>query len=201
MEEKALKNKLLANSQSVDETSDLKLTDIIDIDILQKLQDGFAELNDVASLIVDNEGKPITRPSNFSDFCKIIRTTEKGTQRCEISDASLSRLGYTAIKTESGENAIETYKAQKDQIDLVILDLGMPGMGGHKCLKELLKIDSGIKVIIASGYPKIGKVKETVESGASGFIGKPYQLADMLKKVREALDNIDHGSVDSAHFA
>ena len=102
----------------------------------------------------------------------------------------LERFGYTVIKAESGEKAIEIYKAQKERIDLVILDLGMPGMGGHKCLKELLKIDSHVKVIIASGYPEIGKVKETVESGASGFIGKPYQLADMLKKVREALQVI-----------
>ncbi len=100
----------------------------------------------------------------------------------------LERFGYTVIKAESGEKAIEIYKAQKERIDLVILDLGMPGMGGHKCLKELLKIDSHVKVIIASGYSEIGKVKETVESGASGFIGKPYQLADMLKKVREALE-------------
>ncbi|MCD6298386.1 MAG: PocR ligand-binding domain-containing protein [Deltaproteobacteria bacterium] len=90
--EEALKHRPLVLSQSVSETGDLKLTDIIDIDILQKLQDGFAESYDVASLIIDNEGKPITRPSNFSDFCKIIRATEKGTQRCEISDASLSRL-------------------------------------------------------------------------------------------------------------
>ncbi len=102
----------------------------------------------------------------------------------------LERFGYTAIKAESGEKAIEIYKAQKNGIDLVVFDLGMPGMGGHKCLKELLKIDPRIKVIIASGYPKIEKVKETVESGASGFIGKPYQLADMLKKVREALQVI-----------
>ncbi len=98
--EEALKNKLLANLQSVDKAGDLKLTDIVDIDILQKLQDGFAELYNVASLIFDDKGKPITKPSNFSDFCKIIRTTEKGTQRCEISDASLSRLvadGSSAI--------------------------------------------------------------------------------------------------------
>ena len=53
--EEALKNKLLANSQSVDEASDLKLTDIVDIDILQKLQDGFAESYNVASIIFDDK--------------------------------------------------------------------------------------------------------------------------------------------------
>jgi signal transduction histidine kinase len=105
----------------------------------------------------------------------------------DVARNMLERFGYTAITAESGEKAIEIYKAQKERIDLVILDLGMPGIGGHKCLKELLKIDSRIKVIIASGYLKIEKVKETVESGASGFIGKPYQLSGMLKKVREVL--------------
>ncbi len=105
----------------------------------------------------------------------------------DVARNMLERFGYTAITAESGEKAIEIYKAQKERIDLVILDLGMPGIGGHKCLKELLKIDSRIKVIIASGYLKIEKVKETVESVASGFIGKPYQLSGMLKKVREVL--------------
>lgn len=99
--EEAFKNIiLLGNSQSVDETSDLKLTDIVDIYILQKLQDGFAESYNVASTIFDDKNKPITKPSNFSEFCKIIRSSEKGTQRCEISDASLSRLatdGSSAI--------------------------------------------------------------------------------------------------------
>ena len=102
----------------------------------------------------------------------------------------LERFGYTAIIAESGEKAIEIYKAEKDRIDLVVLDLSMPGMGGHKCLSELREIDPRIKVIIASGYAASGKVKETLESGAAAFIGKPYQLADMLKKVREVLDNL-----------
>ena len=61
-------------------------------------------------------------------------------------------------------------------------------MGGHKCLKELLKIDPEIKVIIASGYTTSEKVKETLEDGASAFVGKPYRLTNMLKKVREVLD-------------
>jgi DNA-binding NarL/FixJ family response regulator len=64
----------------------------------------------------------------------------------------------------------------------------MPGMGGHKCLQELLRVDPEIKVIISSGYPEDEKVKEMLESGAAGFIGKPYRLTEMLKKVREILD-------------
>ncbi len=71
----------------------------------------------------------------------------------------------------------------------MILDFGLPGMGGHLCIKELLNINPKAKVIIASGYSPIGKVKETIESGAVGYIKKPYRLEDMLKKVRMILDN------------
>ena len=64
----------------------------------------------------------------------------------------------------------------------------MPGMGGHKCLDKLLKLNPDIKVIIASGYAADAKIEKTLNSGAAGFIGKPYQLRDMLEKVREVLD-------------
>jgi CheY-like chemotaxis protein len=105
----------------------------------------------------------------------------------DIGQNILGRFGYKTIAARSGEEAIELYKAEKDGIDLVILDLSMPGMGGHKCLKELLKIDPKTKVIIASGYSAELHAKDTLASGAAGFIGKPYRLIDMLKKVRDVL--------------
>ena len=103
---------------------------------------------------------------------------------CDI----LKKYGYTAISADSGERALEVYGREGDRIDLVILDLGMPGMGGHKCLQKLLEIAPEIKVIIASGYSANGRVEKTLKAGASGFIGKPYRLAEMLKKVRGVLD-------------
>ena len=51
-----------------------------------------------------------------------------------------------------------------------------------------IKIDPKVKVVISSGYSASGKMKETLESGAAGFIEKPYRLADMVKQVREILD-------------
>jgi PAS domain S-box-containing protein len=74
--EEALKHRLLALSQPVGKIGDLS----------------FAESFEVASLIFDEEGKPITAPSNFSDFCKILRATEKGEKRCKLSDARLAKL-------------------------------------------------------------------------------------------------------------
>jgi PAS domain S-box-containing protein len=116
----------------------------------------------------------------------------------DVVKSMLERSGYTTITAESGERAVEIFskvhrsegreEERRDKIDLVILDLGMPGMGGHKCLKELLKIHPKVKVVISSGYSESGKMKETLESGAAGFIGKPYRLVDMVKQVREILD-------------
>ena len=100
----------------------------------------------------------------------------------------LESHGYTALMATSGEEALKVYEAHRNQIDLVILDVSMPGMGGYKCLEELLKINPKIKTIISSGYSATGKVKAALQTGASGFIGKPYMIAEILHKVREILD-------------
>jgi len=71
---------------------------------------------------------------------------------------------------------------------LIILDLIMPGMGGQKCLEEILKIDSSQKVVIVSGYTVEGPVKESLEKGAKGYIKKPYELGPMLMVIRDVLD-------------
>ena len=106
---------------------------------------------------------------------------------------ALKRYGYTVMTASNGEEALEVYSANSGAIDLVIMDLGMPGMGGHKCLRELLQIDAAARVMIASGYSINGQVKKTLEAGAVGYVGKPYQLADLLRKVREALDGQGEG--------
>jgi len=69
------------------------------------------------------------------------------------------------------------------------LDIIMPGMGGRICLEKLLKINPELRIIIASGYSTNGPSKEVLKAGAKGFIGKPYNINQILKSVREALDN------------
>ncbi|MFH1135231.1 MAG: PAS domain S-box protein [Pseudomonadota bacterium] len=100
----------------------------------------------------------------------------------------LRKFGYTPIPADSGEAALEIYRRDPAKFDLVILDIGMPGMGGHKCLQELLRINPAVKVIVASGYTINGRVKETVDAGAVGFVGKPYEVVDFLDKIRAVLE-------------
>jgi len=108
----------------------------------------------------------------------------------EVGKQFLEHSGYTVITAESGEEAIEIVsKGHDSSPDLIILDLNMPGMGGYKCLNELLKIDSRINVLVASGYSAQVDEKTLRETGARGFIAKPYQMKEMLKMVRRILDD------------
>jgi PAS domain S-box-containing protein len=100
----------------------------------------------------------------------------------------LTCSGYTVISADNGKQGLEIYRERKDEIDLVILDLIMPDMGGEQCLEEILKLDPAAKVIIASGYSTRGATKEVTERGARGFIAKPFDAGELLRVVRGILD-------------
>lgn len=106
----------------------------------------------------------------------------------EIGDEILSVSGYRVLTAPDGEAALEIFLEMNSTVDLVVLDLGMPGMGGQQCLQELLEIDPGVKVLIASGYLNPGRFKEALEAGAVGFIPKPFKMVSLLTAVRQALD-------------
>jgi len=101
----------------------------------------------------------------------------------------LEGVGYNVVSAVSGEEALELFREAAGRVDLVVLDLGMPGMGGHKCLRELLLIDPALKVLIASGYSSEGSVKDTLQDGAVGYLAKPFKRNDLLLRVRNALDD------------
>ncbi len=104
-------------------------------------------------------------------------------------ESMLTGVGYRVVKTDSGENALEVFHSGKERFDLVILDLGMPGMGGARCLEELLLTHPDTKIVVASGYSDNEQVRSVLESGASGFIAKPFQRTDFLRTVRRVLDS------------
>ncbi len=106
----------------------------------------------------------------------------------DLGARALEIMGYRVLTATNGEEALEIYRSQEGEIDLVVMDLGMPGMGGHKCLQEILAHNPQAKVVIASGYSANGQVKASLESGAAGFVAKPFRRLDLLATVRSALD-------------
>jgi two-component system, cell cycle sensor histidine kinase and response regulator CckA len=105
-----------------------------------------------------------------------------------IGKEILESFGYTILLASEGESALELYREKSGDIALVILDLIMPGMGGEKCLGEILKLNPRAKVVIASGYSVNGHAKNALDAGAKAFIKKPYEIRQMLGVVREVLD-------------
>ncbi len=96
--------------------------------------------------------------------------------------------GYTVLTAVDGESALEIYRQHKEWIRLVILDLIMPGMGGKKCLEELVKVNPEARVIIASGFSTNGGERRLMAAGAKGYVNKPYDVNRMLRVVRNVLD-------------
>ncbi len=106
----------------------------------------------------------------------------------KLTAESLEMLGYVVQYAATGEEALQVFQEHGNTIDLVLLDLNMPGMGGYTCLKELLRIAPEVKVVIASGYTANSHGKDALSSGAKSFIGKPYQLKELAAVVRAVLD-------------
>ncbi len=105
----------------------------------------------------------------------------------ELGARILTKHGYTVLQAANGREALDLFKKERSQISLVILDLIMPEMGGTECLKELLKIDPQVKVLVASGYSADASVKETIQMGAKGFVNKPFRVNELLRDVRKRL--------------
>lgn len=106
----------------------------------------------------------------------------------ELYASALKEFGYQVITAQNGEDALEIFSCRKNRIDLVILDLGMPGMGGFKCMLEMKKINPDIKILVASGYSEVFNTEDLLKSGAGGFIQKPFKLKNILEKIRITLD-------------
>lgn len=106
----------------------------------------------------------------------------------EIAGDIFRQYGYGVRTAASGEEAVECYRRSGTEIDLVLMDLGMPGMGGKKCLEILRDLDPAVKVIVASGYGSYGFAKNPESYGAAAFLPKPYRLDTLLATVRKVLD-------------
>ena len=106
----------------------------------------------------------------------------------DFSSKVLKSFGYKVLTAGSEDQTMDIYLNKREEINLVILDIAMPAMGGHKCLQEILRINPHEKVIAAGGYFFSDQLKDLLEAGAAGFIRKPYRTEDMLEKVRIVLD-------------
>ena len=90
--EEAHRSRIFALTQPDVEVGTLKLTEVLGLEILQRIQDGFATSYGIPAIIYGLDGTPITEPSQFTDFCKFVRSTPKGNKNCKAFDAKLIKI-------------------------------------------------------------------------------------------------------------
>jgi nitrogen-specific signal transduction histidine kinase/CheY-like chemotaxis protein len=105
----------------------------------------------------------------------------------DVGVQMLQRAGYSVISTTSGKTAIDLFRRSGHEIDLVILDMVMPDMGGGAVYDQMKAIDPAVKVLLSSGYSLDGQAAEIMKRGCKGFIQKPFSMEQLALKVKDTL--------------
>jgi CheY-like chemotaxis protein len=106
----------------------------------------------------------------------------------KLGKRHLENLGYSVESTTDPLQALRMVKANPDNFDLVVSDMAMPQMTGDELITEVLKIRNEIKTIICTGFSTKISEKEAREIGATSFVMKPFNKAELAQAIRQALD-------------
>ncbi|MBW1925338.1 MAG: response regulator [Deltaproteobacteria bacterium] len=105
----------------------------------------------------------------------------------DVGAQMLERLGYKVLEATGGKEALHLFEEHGPEIDLVILDMIMPEMGGEETLDGIRLMNPDIPVLLASGFSKEGRNGAILEKGYNGFIQKPFTLQELSEKVASIL--------------
>jgi two-component system cell cycle sensor histidine kinase/response regulator CckA len=131
------------------------------------------------------EEKPVTW--EMARGMETILVVEDEKTVLEVNRDLLQSLGYKVYAVGSGQEGIAVYQEKRNAIDLVILDMVMPGISGGEVFDRLRKINPGVKVLLSSGYSLNGEAQHIMDRGCNGFLQKPFQIEKLSRKVREML--------------
>ena len=108
----------------------------------------------------------------------------------EVSRALIEKLGYRTLPARTGQEAVDIVKTFDGDIDLVLLDIKLPDMGGNKVFHLIREARPHLKVIVCSGYAIDGPAREILDAGAQDFIQKPFSLATLSEKLHCVLERL-----------
>ena len=107
----------------------------------------------------------------------------------KVGKEILEALGYGVITASGGREAVEVYRADRQEIALVILDMIMPDLEGGKTFDELKSVNPAVKVILSSGYSLNGEAEGIMRRGCKAFMQKPFNVYALSRTVREVIDS------------
>ena len=144
------------------------------------------EVSDEAPLLIPEEG--VARGNETI----LVVDDEPGLRT--LAKSGLTQRGFHVLTADNGEQALEILRSGTTVVDLVLLDLSMPGLSGERVLRAIRGFRTDLPVIIASGYATVESQASWNAAGAQGFVAKPYRIRDVAAKLREVLDR-SHGRV------
>lgn len=106
----------------------------------------------------------------------------------EVGKHLLEAMGYRVFLARDGKEAIEVYKKKQDEIEMVVLDMIMPIMGGGEAFDKMKEINPKVKVLLSSGYSIDGEAAEILKRGCKGFIQKPFTINVLAEEIRDILN-------------
>jgi two-component system, cell cycle sensor histidine kinase and response regulator CckA len=99
----------------------------------------------------------------------------------------LENAGYEVVTAVDGVDALEVYRREWGRVDLVLLDMVMPRMGGLETYRRLLGMDRTTRVLLCSGFADNDKAQKAIKEGALGLLQKPFTMSELLSRIDRAL--------------
>ena len=129
---------------------------------------------------------PVNRPGHGRKSVMVVDDEELVRQ---MTRRMLERDGYTVITAADGPSALRRFEENEDAVDLVLLDMSMPGMTGDQVLSRLREMGATVPVVLSSGYSFAGSVESLVGTpgGANAVLSKPYTLQELSQTIASTL--------------
>ncbi len=134
---------------------------------------------------VQKRGAPVSVSGNTGGG-EVILFVEDEEAVMRIGKLFLESYGYTVLTAGDCEKGLSSYR--NNSVDLVVMDVGLPGMGGAGFLRGLQSIDSEVKVLAISGYPASSERIKALNLKEQEFLQKPFSREDLTRRVRIILD-------------
>jgi CheY-like chemotaxis protein len=118
---------------------------------------------------------------------ELILLIDDETMVIDVGKQMLERLGYRILTAGSGQAALDILRDRQTEIDLVILDMIMPGTKGSELFDQIKEMTPDLRVLLSSGYSLSGQATEILDRGCDGFIQKPFGMKELSQKIKEIL--------------
>ncbi|MGH7668194.1 MAG: response regulator, partial [Gemmatimonadaceae bacterium] len=106
----------------------------------------------------------------------------------QLAERSLAAAGYHVLTAPNGSEAAFVLEQQGDKIQLMLTDVVLPGISGRVLAEQMLSLHPGLRVLFTSGYTDDTLVRHGVSADPTHFLAKPYSVASLIRRVRDALD-------------